>query len=338
MTQQTTDRPLVTFALFAYNQEEYIREAVEGAFSQTYDPLEIILSDDCSSDRTFEIMQEMAKEYAGRHQVRVVQTESNMGVTEHVLLRGREARGEIIVLAAGDDISKKKRCAIHAASYNDEPTMAVSGSYDLINENDKLIEANVSQPVAKNALDSQRRFFKELKYPYIVIQGSTASYRKSFFGFKMPPWTIRFSEDNLFNLLIYANGYQVSSTAESLVKYRKHSKAASNHGPVERSAVQAEQSSREAAKKAIQKSEVLLWIVGQTSNSSIVNVDYVEQKAREAKTIDRWPQAGFLERIFSFFSSFISGDLQMTKWKCARLLGRFPHYQPKKIIFHVRGR
>ena len=47
----TPDRPLVTFALFAYNQEQYIREAVEGAFSQTYEPLEIILSDDCSSDR-----------------------------------------------------------------------------------------------------------------------------------------------------------------------------------------------------------------------------------------------------------------------------------------------
>ena len=45
-----SDRPLVTFALFAYNQEKYIREAVEGAFAQTYAPLEIILSDDCSTD------------------------------------------------------------------------------------------------------------------------------------------------------------------------------------------------------------------------------------------------------------------------------------------------
>ncbi len=54
MTQEATAaRPLVTFALFAYNQEQYIREAVEGAFSQTYEPLEIILSDDCSSATRF---------------------------------------------------------------------------------------------------------------------------------------------------------------------------------------------------------------------------------------------------------------------------------------------
>ena len=32
MPDNATERPLVTFALFAYNQEEYIREAVEGAF------------------------------------------------------------------------------------------------------------------------------------------------------------------------------------------------------------------------------------------------------------------------------------------------------------------
>ena len=42
MPDNATDRPLVTFALFAYNQEDYIREAVEGAFAQTYEPLEII--------------------------------------------------------------------------------------------------------------------------------------------------------------------------------------------------------------------------------------------------------------------------------------------------------
>lgn len=62
-----TDRPLVTFALFAYNQEDYVREAVQDAFAQTYEPLEIILSDDCSSDRTYQIMHEMAVAYRGPH-------------------------------------------------------------------------------------------------------------------------------------------------------------------------------------------------------------------------------------------------------------------------------
>ncbi len=106
------DRPLVTFALFAYNQEKYIREAVEGAFAQTYEPLEIILSDDCSSDRTFEIMQEMAAEYEGPHEVMVRQNSVNLGLAGHLNSIIFSAKGELICWAAGDDISIPDRTLI----------------------------------------------------------------------------------------------------------------------------------------------------------------------------------------------------------------------------------
>ena len=53
---------LATLALFAYNQERFIAEAVRGALAQTYSPLEIILSDDCSTDRTAEVARESGAE------------------------------------------------------------------------------------------------------------------------------------------------------------------------------------------------------------------------------------------------------------------------------------
>jgi glycosyltransferase involved in cell wall biosynthesis len=68
-TNPPADPPLVTFALFAYNHEKYIREADEGAFAQTYENLETILLDDCSTDRTIEIMREMAAQVNGPHNV-----------------------------------------------------------------------------------------------------------------------------------------------------------------------------------------------------------------------------------------------------------------------------
>jgi glycosyltransferase involved in cell wall biosynthesis len=117
-----TTRPLVTFALFAYNQEKYIREAVEGAFSQTYEPLEIILSDDCSSDRTFEIMQEMAAAYDGPHEVRVRQNHTNFGLIGHVNALLEIVSGDTIVLAAGDDISEAARVAKIAAVFDENPS------------------------------------------------------------------------------------------------------------------------------------------------------------------------------------------------------------------------
>src|SRR4051812_34720579 len=78
-TEQNSGRPLVTFALFAYNHERFIRKAVDGALAQTYQPLEIIISDDCSTDRTFEIAQGMASAYNGAHKVVVNRNPKNLG-------------------------------------------------------------------------------------------------------------------------------------------------------------------------------------------------------------------------------------------------------------------
>jgi len=111
MSIEITERPLITFALFAYNQEKYVREAVEGAFSQTYSPLEIILSDDCSGDRTFEVIREMASAYHGPHRIILNRNDRNLGIPGHVNRVMELAAGEIIVAAAGDDISLAERCS-----------------------------------------------------------------------------------------------------------------------------------------------------------------------------------------------------------------------------------
>ena len=103
--------PLVTFFISAFNQERFIREAVEGAFAQTYSPLEIILSDDCSSDSTFEIMRAMKKEYRGPHSIILNRNDQNLGIGAHVNRIMELAHGTFIVGAAGDDVSLPQRTA-----------------------------------------------------------------------------------------------------------------------------------------------------------------------------------------------------------------------------------
>jgi hypothetical protein len=109
LPEGTRNRPLVTFAVVTYNQEKYIREAVQGAFSQTYSPLEIILSDDCSNDRTFEIIEEMARDYDGPHLVKVRRGATNLGPVEHGKSVVDLSGANFIVFAAGDDISLPHR-------------------------------------------------------------------------------------------------------------------------------------------------------------------------------------------------------------------------------------
>ncbi len=104
-----SDRPSVTFALFAYNQNKYIQAAVTAALEQSYSPLEIIISDDCSTDNTFEIIENLARNYDGPNTLIITKNSENLGTARHVNKVLEMASGEFIVMAAGDDISKPNR-------------------------------------------------------------------------------------------------------------------------------------------------------------------------------------------------------------------------------------
>lgn len=133
------ERPLVTFALIAYNQERYISEAVSGALAQTYEHLEIILSDDCSTDRTFEIMVGMATDYRGNHQIILNRNEKNVGIFSHVMNVFGISNGELIVFAAGDDISVHDRVENVVKVWQETGGWGFYSNYDLINEGNSVI-------------------------------------------------------------------------------------------------------------------------------------------------------------------------------------------------------
>jgi hypothetical protein len=103
--RRTAELPLVTFALLGYNQAEFARVAIEAAFAQDYPNLEILLSDDCSMDDTFRIMCEVAGGYAGPHRIVLNRNPSNQKIGGHINAVHRIACGELIVIAACDDVS-----------------------------------------------------------------------------------------------------------------------------------------------------------------------------------------------------------------------------------------
>jgi glycosyltransferase involved in cell wall biosynthesis len=104
---------LVTFALMCHDQRPFIREALSAAFAQDYRPLEILISDDHSTDGTFDIVQEEVGNYRGPHTVRVVRHEKNIGF-ENWFRTAEAARGEFVVGAHGDDVScpERTRCLV----------------------------------------------------------------------------------------------------------------------------------------------------------------------------------------------------------------------------------
>jgi glycosyltransferase involved in cell wall biosynthesis len=106
-----SDQPLVSVIVIAYRQEKFIREAVQSAFAQTYENLEIILSDDASPDRTFDIMTEEANRYQGRHKVILNRNPENLGLSGNLSRAAQIASGGLLIVQDGDDISLPMRTA-----------------------------------------------------------------------------------------------------------------------------------------------------------------------------------------------------------------------------------
>ena len=107
--QSIPSPPLVSIILLTYNQERFVADAVRSALLQTYWPLEIIISDDASSDRTFEIVKVLVAEYQGSHFVTVRENARNIGINPHLNIAVKEAKGKFVVVAAGDDVSLSDR-------------------------------------------------------------------------------------------------------------------------------------------------------------------------------------------------------------------------------------
>jgi Glycosyltransferases involved in cell wall biogenesis len=296
------DRPLVTFALFAYNQEKYIREAVEGAFAQTYEPLEIILSDDCSTDRTFEIMEEMVSNYTGIHNIVVLRNRGNQGTLNHVINVCRAARGSLIVVAAGDDISLPHRTEMLIREM-DNDAWAISGSYFEINEDGIFI---------RETINKQDEFISQVgPYSWVQIHGATACYRKALFDIIQSSPQKVFLEDFVISGLLFGLGVKVRVTENPLVFHRIHEENTgiklsyaiySSHEEMERKAANLFKLRYEALEYLL--STKIFFGKGKKINDVFKEYSYFN------KLKSTWIDAGILGRVRILWNSLKWGELR----------------------------
>ena len=105
----SSKQPLVSVVVLAYNQENFVGEAIQSALAQTYQPLEILLTDDCSRDGTFAVMEKAAAAYRGPHTVVLNRNATNLGLARHLNRMWEMTHGEFLVIQAGDDLSNPDR-------------------------------------------------------------------------------------------------------------------------------------------------------------------------------------------------------------------------------------
>ena len=99
---QEVKTPKVSVCIVTYNQEIYIRQCLLSIVDQETDfDFEVIVSDDCSTDGTREIVQEFAGRYPGA--VKPIFNKKNIGAYKNFVFVHQQATGEYIAHVDGDD-------------------------------------------------------------------------------------------------------------------------------------------------------------------------------------------------------------------------------------------
>ncbi len=208
--------PLVSILLMAYNQEQTVRGAIAGALQQTYSPLEIVISDDASTDRTFDVMHEVVDAYSGPHRIVLNRNSTNLGIGAHFNRLVALSSGTLMFVAAGDDNSLPDRCRLVVNAW-----LASGCRLDLIaTALVDMDQAGTNQGLIKPDQLSQYRHASDWldKPPYIVGAGHAWS-RRLFERFgPLPEDLVAEDQVMVFRAIISGGAITLS---QALVRYRR---------------------------------------------------------------------------------------------------------------------
>ena len=124
--------PQVSLIITSYNQQEYLREAIESAINQTVAAFEIIIADDHSTkDGSVEIIREYTAKYPGL--VRGLFQEKNVGIPKNRNSALRTVKGDYVAILDGDDRLLPRFIERHGAALvaNSQAHVSYSNRYDI---------------------------------------------------------------------------------------------------------------------------------------------------------------------------------------------------------------
>lgn len=208
---------LVSLVLIAYNQEQFIKEAVQSVLSQTYAQLEIIFSDDCSTDRTYEIMKTEIAGYRGLHKLILNRNPKNLGLAGNLNRAFELSNGQFIVVQAGDDISVPERVEKLVRLWQDQ-----NAPVDLVCSYFAEIDVN-GNPTG--FIKKTVAFVPDISQDVLKWRcgatGACAAYSRKLFEKYGPLDTRVFSEDWVYSFRAWVES-GIAVVEEPLVKHRTH--------------------------------------------------------------------------------------------------------------------
>lgn len=210
----------IDILMATYNGEKYLKEQIESILNQTYKNIRLIISDDCSTDKTKEILKEYEK---NDKRVIVYFQKNNLGYVKNFNFLLTKVENDIYMLSDQDDIWL--------------PTK-VSNSYNFLKQNNAdlvftdLLVVNKNGETINNSFNKLMKLTKKitktigtykLTYLYNCVTGCTIMSKKEYLKYiiDIPTNSKHIFHDHWIALVISLKG-NIKYLPEALIRYRQH--------------------------------------------------------------------------------------------------------------------
>jgi len=116
--------------MMTYNQQDFVADAISAVLRQECPPLEVLISDDNSTDATFERIEGQVAGYSGPHRIILNRNPVNLGITAHLNSCFRLCSGDLLIAASGDDVSMPGRMARIIEAYEKDRPLLIHSRVD----------------------------------------------------------------------------------------------------------------------------------------------------------------------------------------------------------------
>ena len=168
----------VTFLLLSYNQEAYVAEAIRAALAQEGPPISIFISDDASTDETFEIIKKEVSSYSGPHSVEINRNPQNLGIATHISACMKRIKTNYVIAAAGDDISLPQRSLRVQQVFSQTNALLIHSLFEGIDQSGRFV---VGEFMIKSAFFMQETSARRAATKLGLYVGATGAWHKSLF-------------------------------------------------------------------------------------------------------------------------------------------------------------
>lgn len=204
-------KPLISIAMATYNGARYLEQQLESIFRQSYQPLEVVVSDDCSSDGTVEILER----YASLGKLKYIRNNANLGYVRNFQKVLGECTGELVALADQDDLWYENKI---------DRLYEAIGDNLLIHSDARLIDQD-----GKELADSFSRHSRKMTLPRSLteaclngsVTGCTTLLRRELLDMALPIPQGVYVHDKWLGLIAFMEG-RFAYLDEALIGYRQH--------------------------------------------------------------------------------------------------------------------